>query len=146
MMLETCIDDMNPEVFGFLMERLFKERALDVYWIPIFMKKNRPGTMVQVLCRENDAEILIDCILTETSALGVRYYHVKRSILARENVSVQTAYGKIRVKRVIEPDGNVRIIPEYEVCKKIALENNIPLRIVYDTIMKSLSDKNHGAI
>lgn len=96
--------------------------------------------MVQVLCRENDSQILIDCILSETSALGVRYYHVTRSILAREYVSVKTAYGKIRVKRVIEPDGNIRIIPEYEVCKKIAQDNNIPLRIVYDTIMKSLSE------
>jgi uncharacterized protein (TIGR00299 family) protein len=86
MVLETCIDDMNPEIFGFLMDRLFKEGALDVYWVPVFMKKNRPGTMVQVLCRENDSEILIDCILSETSALGIRYYHVKRSILAREYV------------------------------------------------------------
>jgi uncharacterized protein (TIGR00299 family) protein len=140
MVLETCIDDMNPEIFGFLMDRLFKEGALDVYWVPVFMKKNRPGTMVQVLCRENDSEILIDCILSETSALGIRYYHVKRSILAREYVIVKTAYGEIQVKRVIEPGGNVRIIPEYEVCKKIAQDNNIPLRIVYETIMKSFSE------
>lgn len=140
MVLETCIDDMNPEIFGFLMDRLFKEGALDVYWVPIFMKKNRPGTMVQVLCRENDSEILIDCILFETSALGIRYYNVKRNILAREYASVKTAYGEIQVKRVIEPGGNIRIIPEYEVCKKIALDNNIPLRIVYDTIMKSFSE------
>ena len=139
MVLETCIDDMNPEVYGFLMDRLFKEGALDVYWIPIFMKKNRPGTMVQVLCREKDTDIMLDCILSETSALGVRYHRVKRSILARENVSVKTAYGDIQVKRVTEPGGNVRIIPEYEVCRKIALDKNIPLRVVYDTIMKSLS-------
>ena len=136
--VETCIDDMNPEVFGFLMERLFKEGALDVYWIPIFMKKNRPGTMVQVLCQENRKKILIDCILSETSSLGVRYYDVKRQMLAREYIFVKTIYGKIQVKRIIEQDGAVRIVPEYEVCKKIALEKNIPIRVVYDNILKSL--------
>ncbi len=138
--VETCIDDMNPEVFGFLMDRLFEEGALDVYWIPIFMKKNRPGTMVQVLCRENRKEILIDCILSETSSLGVRYYDVKRRMLAREHIFVQTPYGEIQVKRIIEPGGGVRIVPEYEVCKKIAIEKNIPIRVVYDTIIKSLSE------
>jgi hypothetical protein len=138
--VETCIDDMNPEVFGFLMDRLFEEGALDVYWIPIFMKKNRPGTMVQVLCRENRKEILIDCILSETSSLGVRYYDVKRRMLAREHILIQTPYGEIQVKRIIEPGGGVRIVPEYEVCKKIAIEKNIPIRVVYDTIIKSLRE------
>jgi uncharacterized protein (TIGR00299 family) protein len=137
--VETCIDDMNPEVFGFLMDRLFEKGALDVYWIPIFMKKNRPGTMVQVLCQENRKEVLIDCILSETSSLGVRYYYAKRCMLTREHVFVKTAYGELQVKRIIEPDGGVRIVPEYEICKKIALEKNIPIRIVYDTIIKSLN-------
>ena len=137
--VETCIDDMNPEVFGFLMDRLFEKGALDVYWIPIFMKKNRPGTMVQVLCREKRKEVLIDCILSETSSLGVRYYDAKRCMLTREHVFVKTAYGEIQVKRIIEPGGGVRIVPEYEICKKIALEKNIPIRIVYDTIIKSLN-------
>ncbi len=141
--LETSIDDMNPEIFGFLMDRLFKEGALDVYWIPVFMKKNRPGTMIQVLCRENCKDILIDCILSETSALGVRYYNVKRSILARESVYVKTIYGDIQVKRIKEPDGGVRIVPEHEVCKKIALEKNIPLRVVYDNIIKSLHESKN---
>jgi len=79
--LETSIDDMNPEVFGFLMDRLFEEGALDVCWIPVFMKKNRPGTKVQVLCRRNRKDVLIDCILSETSSLGVRYYDAQRSML-----------------------------------------------------------------
>ena len=136
--LETSIDNMNPEVFGFLMDRLFEEGALDVYWIPIFMKKNRPGTMVQVLCRRNRKDVLINCILSETSSLGVRYYNVKRCMLTRESVIMKTVYGEIQVKRIIEAGGGVRIVPEYEVCKKIALEKNIPIRIVYDTIIKSL--------
>ena len=138
--METCIDDMNPEVFGFLMERLYEKGALDVYWIPIFMKKNRPGTMVQVLCPKNHKEILIDCILSETSSLGVRYYDAKRRMLARERILVKTAYGDIQVKRIIEPDGSTRIVPEYEICKKIALEKNIPIRVVYDNIIKSVQE------
>ena len=136
--IETCIDDMNPEVFGYLMERLFEKGALDVYWIPIFMKKNRPGTMVQVLCMENCREVLMTCILSESSSLGVRYYHAKRRMLGRGIIMVKTVYGVIVAKRIIELDGSSRIVPEYETCKKIALEKNLPLRVVYDTILKSL--------
>jgi uncharacterized protein (TIGR00299 family) protein len=136
--IETCIDDMNPEVFGYLMERLFEKGALDVYWIPIFMKKNRPGTMVQVLCVENYREVLMTCILSESSSLGVRYYHAKRRMLGRGRIMVKTVYGEIAVKRIIELDGSSRIVPEYETCRKIALEKNLPLRVVYDTILKSL--------
>jgi len=100
--VETCIDDMNPEFFGFLMDRLFEEGAIDVYLIPVYMKKNRPGTMIQVLCMENRKKSIINRILSETTSLGVR----------------------------------VRLVPEYEVCKKIAIERGIPLKIVYDTISK----------
>ena len=135
--LATSIDDMNPEVFGFLMDRLFEAGALDVYWIPIFMKKNRPGTMVQVLCQADRKDVLINCILSETSSLGVRYYHVSRRVLTREHIFIKTAYGEIQVKRITEPGGSVRFVPEYEACKKIAIEKNIPLRVVYDTIRKS---------
>lgn len=138
--LETCIDDMNPEVFGFLMERLFEQGALDVYWIPVFMKKNRPGTLVQVLCRRNLKEVLMDCILSETSTLGIRYYNAKRCMLTRETVMMKTAYGEIQVKRITGPDGSVRIVPEYEVCKNIALVNKLPIRVVYDTIIRSVTE------
>jgi pyridinium-3,5-bisthiocarboxylic acid mononucleotide nickel chelatase len=138
--LETCIDDMNPEVFGFLMERLFEQGALDVYWIPVFMKKNRPGTLVQVLCLRNLKEVLMDCILSETSTLGIRYYDAKRCMLTRETVMMKTAYGEIQVKRITEPGGSVRIVPEYEVCKNIALEKKLPIRVVYDTIIRSVSE------
>ena len=134
--VETCIDDMNPEFFGFLMDQLFKDGALDVYLIPIFMKKNRPGTEVKVLCRKSRMEAVIERILSETTTLGVRCYDVQRTKLGRTYKEVQTSYGKLKVKLVIEPDGNQRIVPEYEICKKIALEKNIPIRIVYDTIAK----------
>jgi uncharacterized protein (TIGR00299 family) protein len=136
--VETCIDDMNPEVFGFLMERLFEDGALDVYWIPVYMKKNRPGTMVQVLCRENLKETIVHRLLTETTSAGVRFYDAHRRILAREQVEVNSTYGKIQVKRMVDPDGGVRMVPEFESCKKIAREKNVPIRIVYDEIIRSL--------
>jgi hypothetical protein len=126
--VETCIDDMNPEFFGFIMDRLFEDGALDVYWIPVFMKKNRPGTLVQVICPKDRMDSVIDRIDAD------------RRMLTREEIFVQTPYGEIQVKRITEPGGSVRIVPEYEVCKEIAIEKNIPIRVVYDTIIKSLSE------
>jgi uncharacterized protein (TIGR00299 family) protein len=139
--LETCIDDMNPELFGYLMERLFSDGALDVYWIPLHMKKNRPGTMVQVLCEEVDKDRLIRRLLSETTSLGVRYYQATRRILAREQLTIQTSFGEIRVKRVRDPDGSERLLPEFDVCRKIALKRDLPLRVVYDTIAREAAKK-----
>ncbi len=138
--LETCIDDMNPELFGYLMDRLFADGALDVYWIPVYMKKNRPGTMLQVLCKLDDKDHLIRRILSETTTLGVRHYESRRWLLWRDRYEVKTTYGDIPVKRVKDPHGNIRIVPEYDVCKKIAREQNIPLRIIYDTITRETGD------
>jgi len=140
--VETCIDDMNPELFGYLMERLFEDGALDVYWIPVYMKKNRPGTMLQVLCKIDRRETLIHRILIETTTLGVRYYPSRRRLLKRESVEVKTSFGVIVVKRIKDSQGNVRIIPEYEECRKIAIKKNIPLRVVYDTITSEASKMN----
>jgi uncharacterized protein (TIGR00299 family) protein len=134
--LETCIDDMNPELFGYIMERLFADGALDVYWIPVHMKKNRPGTLIQVLCEEEGKDRLIQRLLSETTSLGVRYYKAARKLLAREQLSIRTSFGEIQVKRVKDPDGRERLVPEYDVCREIALKRNLPLRVVYDTIAK----------
>jgi uncharacterized protein (TIGR00299 family) protein len=140
--LETCIDDMNPEFFGFIMERLFADGALDVYWIPVHMKKNRPGTMVQVLCDAACKERLIERLLSETTSLGVRYYKAVRRLLFREPYTVHTSLGEIEVKRVKDPDGGIRLIPEYEVCRKIALQRKLPLRVVYATIVKEAAEND----
>jgi uncharacterized protein (TIGR00299 family) protein len=140
--LETCIDDMNPELFGFIMERLFADGAIDVYWIPIYMKKNRPGTMVQILCDEGCKERLVERLLTETTSLGVRYYKAGRRLLHREQYTVRTSLGEIQVKRVKDLDGGVRLVPEYEVCRKIALQRKLPLRAVYDTIVKEAAESD----
>ncbi len=144
--LETCIDDMNPEMFGFLMERLFEDGALDAYWIPVHMKKNRPGTMVQVLCKEDRKDVLVRRLLAETTSLGVRYYPAHRRLLARDELTIATSFGEIRVKRIKDPDGNTRLLPEYEACREIALQKNIPLRVVYDTIAREAAEKDaaHG--
>lgn len=134
--LEACIDDMNPEIFGYLMERLFENGALDVVWQPIFMKKNRPGTKIEVLCGTMDKDTLIQQILSETTSLGVRFYKVKRRKLQRRTVKVDSPWGPIQVKQVTDLNGDQRIVPEYEVCRRIALEHHLPLKSVYAELYK----------
>ena len=138
--VETNIDDMNPEIFGFVMERLFKDGALDVSWIPVFMKKNRPGTLVRVLCNEADRDAIVRRILTETTATGVRHHQVGRVKLPRKVREIDTRFGPVRVKEVSDPGGGVHLVPEYEDCKRIALEKNLPLKVVYDLILKDTID------
>lgn len=139
--IESCIDDMNPELFGYLMERLFEDGALDVYWIPAFMKKNRPGTLVQVLCRPEKEKDLIYRIMTESTTSGVRSYRVGRYTLQREMTTVNTIYGSITVKSMIDPDGHARMMPEYEVCSRIARDHHLPLHTVYAEVAKACSKK-----
>ena len=134
--VETSLDDMNPEFFGYLMERLFEDGALDVLWIPVHMKKNRPGTLIQVLCEPGVRQAVIERILSETTSLGLRWYEVRRMALKRRMVEVETAFGTLSAKEVTGIDGNVRIIPEFEVCKKIAMEQGVPLRTVYAAVVQ----------
>jgi len=141
--VETCIDDMNPEMFGFVMDRLFEDGALDVYWIPVYMKKNRPGTMVQVLCEIRNRDAIIHRMFSETTSIGMRYYEARRRLLAREQYMLKSSFGTIAVKRIGDPSGNMRLVPEYEICKEIALANKLPLRVVYDTIVKEAGRKDN---
>ncbi|MDP3282876.1 MAG: nickel pincer cofactor biosynthesis protein LarC [Desulfobacterales bacterium] len=136
--IETCIDDMNPEIFGYLMDRLFEDGALDVWWVPVSMKKNRPGTKVHAICYPDRKDAMINRILSETTTTGVRYYEVKRKTLSRRLDEIKTSYGTVCVKRITNPDGTTRIVPEYEVCKKIALEKKVPLKNVYENIIKEI--------
>lgn len=142
-LVETCIDDMNPEFFGFLMDRLFDDNALDVYWIPIHMKKNRPGTMVHVLCSLSSKEKILRRILTETTSSGVRCYDVTRRALPRRQFDVETSYGKVQVKEITRPDGSISIVPEFDNCKTIALEKDIPVKMVYETIQKEAGESKN---
>ncbi len=142
LMVETCIDDMNPEIFGYLMETLFDDGALDVFWLPAQMKKNRPGTLVQVLCAPEQKDKIIARLFAETTSLGVRYHEVQRVALPRQAVTVDSAYGTLEVKRAVGPDGEPRWIPEYEVCRRIAQERKLPLRTVYETIRRTVKPLN----
>jgi hypothetical protein len=140
--VETAIDNMNPEFFGFVMDRLFEAGALDVAWIPIQMKKNRPGTLLQTLCPRELLGVIAQCILTETTSLGVRYYEAGRYLLERGHDTMDSPYGRIQVKRIRYPGGEVRYAPEFEVCRRIAREKAIPLRTVYDSVSKAASEKS----
>ncbi len=130
--LESNIDDMNPEFYDYLMERLFQGGALDVSLSPVMMKKNRPGTLLRVLAEEKDADKLSELILHESTTLGVRNYLVGRKKLPREVREVETRFGKVRVK----VSGDFRFQPEYDDCRRIAMEKGVPIQEVYAEAMK----------
>ncbi|GAB6146192.1 nickel pincer cofactor biosynthesis protein LarC [Desulfocicer niacini] len=138
--METTIDDMNPEVSGYMMDKLFEQGALDVCFMPLHMKKNRPGTRLEVLCHEETLEELMNLILTQSSSTGVRFNKVRRGVLKREIVTVPTCFGRIKAKKIIDPTGKPRIVPEYEVCRSLAEEKNIPLKDVYARILSDVQN------
>ena len=128
--LEANLDDLNPQVFGYVMDRLLEEGALDVFGVPVQMKKNRPGTLLTVLCHPADAAKLMQLIFAETTTLGVRRRDEQRQVLARRWVSVQTQWGEVRVK-IASMNGTVtNYAPEYEDCRRIAAEHQVPLKEV----------------
>jgi uncharacterized protein (TIGR00299 family) protein len=139
LMVETSIDDMNPEIFGYLMDRLFEDGALDVYYIPIFMKKNRPATLIQVLAPLDRREVISQRLFAETTTTGIRCHEIQRQLLPREVVEVETSFGRLPVKRVCGVGGNFRLVPEFDVCKKIAVANRLPLQAVYEKIAAEVS-------
>jgi len=138
--VETNIDDMNPELYGYLMERLFADGALDVCYTPVLMKKNRPGTKVEVLCPPEKRVDIMRCLFAETSTIGVRYHLVHRQTLMRSICQVTTCFGEIQVKCTTDPDGRRHYAPEYEACRKIALNNNVPLKSVYEAVAEAGKD------
>ncbi|MEW6615955.1 MAG: nickel pincer cofactor biosynthesis protein LarC [Thermodesulfobacteriota bacterium] len=142
--VETNIDDMNPEVYDFLMERLFEEGALDVSLSPLQMKKNRPSVMLRVICHGGDKSRVIDTILKESTSFGVRYYEVDRVKVPRRLKEVETRFGKVKVKIYQDNDAVINVSPEYEDCKKIAKEKKVPLKRVYNEAVKEVlsSSKN----
>jgi uncharacterized protein (TIGR00299 family) protein len=135
--LEANLDDLNPQVFGYVMERVLQEGALDVFAVPVQMKKNRPGTLLMVLCKLEDADKLTQIIFTETTTLGVRRREEKRQTLAREWITVPTQWGDVRLK-IATMNGTVtNCAPEYEDCRKIAAERKVPLKIVMNEAMQA---------
>ena len=129
--LETNIDNMNPELYGHVMARLFEVGALDVFFTPIFMKKNRPGTMLSVIARGEDEAALVDLILRETSTLGVRTHRCGRYELERQVRLVETVFGPLEIKLKWLDGRIVSVAPEYESCRRVAIEKNVPLSEVF---------------
>ena len=124
--IETNIDDMNPQVYEYVMDRLFRAGALDVFLTQIIMKKGRPGIKLTVLCDEKKIDIMTEIILKETTSIGLRFYSVQRRTLQRELKTLNSKFGKVRVK-LSHMDDIEKSSPEYEDCKKIAKKYNIPL-------------------
>ena len=133
-LLETNIDDMNPQIYDYVMERLFAQGALDVWFTHIQMKKNRPAVMLSVLAPDDAESRLSETIMRETSTLGIRVRPVSRHIAGRDIVEIDSTYGKVRVKLKRFQDEVLSISPEYDQCRRIAAEKDIPLRDVYRTV------------
>lgn len=128
--VETTIDDMNPEIFSYLWEIIFSMGALDMYITPVYMKKGRPGSLVTVLCRTEGLDPILHVLLRETSSLGVRIRKEYRRCCSRQKITVQTKYGPVGIK-IGQGDGTANLAPEYEDCKELAKKHQIPLKEVY---------------
>jgi hypothetical protein len=130
LVLETTIDDMNPQLYGHLMERLFDAGALEVFYTSIMMKKNRPGTQVTIICPEPRLEAVTSTVFRETTTIGFRYVPMGRIEMDRRIETVKTPYGPVRMK-VSFHDGRVmQAMPEYEDCRRLALAGGVPLKEV----------------
>ena len=131
-LIETNIDDMNPEFYEGTMESLFKAGALDVYLTPIIMKKSRPANKISILSSETDRQAMTEILLHETSSFGVRYFRIGRTVLEREMKTVNISWGSVRIK-IGKFNGKViQLSPEYEDCKKIAYKKKVPVKQVYE--------------
>ena len=120
----------GEKCFGFVLEKLIVNGALDAFFKPIFMKKNRPAYKLTVISKEKDIQKMKDIIFKETTTIGIRYKIEKRTELERENIYVDTKYGRIKAKKVVNNE-EVYIYPEYESMKELAEKNNIPLKELY---------------
>lgn len=138
--IETNIDDMNPELYEYIEEKLFAAGALDVYKTPVIMKKGRPAVKLSVLAHPADADRLQAVIFRETTAIGLRRYEVEKIMLPRDSKIVKTKYGQVAVKYSYLNGKEIKYKPEYEDCKKLAKENGVPLREIYKEIRKVIED------
>ncbi len=141
LLLETNIDDSSPQILGFVMERAFEIGALDCWFTPVQMKKNRPAVMISILCGEDKRDILTELLYSETTTLGVRITAVERNCLEREIVKVETEFGAVDVK-IARNDGKiVNAKPEYEQIRQIALKSKIPLREIERIVLEKLNNQ-----
>jgi uncharacterized protein (DUF111 family) len=140
--LEANLDDMNPQIFGYLLEKALAAGALDVFATPVQMKKSRPGTLVTILCKPEDERKFQEMLFAETTTLGVRSHLVERRALPREFVKVVTRFGEVRLK-ISRSDGRVlHASPEFEDCRKLAEEKHVPLQEVMEQAMRRFEEQN----
>lgn len=140
-MIESNIDDMNPETYGYLMERLFEEGALDAFFTPIVMKKGRPAIRVSILSPQGKEENLVRTLFVETTSIGVRRYRVERDKLKRDVIQVETPFGSVAVKIGLMDDEVVNFSPEYEDCRKLAKEKDVPFKEVFSEALRAAKEK-----
>ena len=138
--METNIDDCSGEVLGFVMERLMKAGARDVHYVPVFMKKNRPAWVLNVICKEEDMETLQNIIFEETTTIGIRYSRMERTILPRETRTLPTPWGEVQVK-VCTLNGKEQLYPEYESVAQLSREKEIPFAEIYRYIVLANKEK-----
>ncbi len=131
-MLECNIDDMSSEIYSYLIDKLFEVGAKDVTYTSIYMKKNRPGIKVSVLCSQKDIEGVEKVLFKETTTFGIRKYKVERSVLERKFEQVETRYGVFTLKSAYLDGQCLKVTPEYEECKKAAMTLNLPLKDIYN--------------
>jgi pyridinium-3,5-bisthiocarboxylic acid mononucleotide nickel chelatase len=135
--IEANLDDMNPQIYGYFLEKALAAGALDVYTTPVQMKKNRPGTLLTVLCKPQDTNVLMSLIFAETTTFGARTYHAQRRTLPREFVSISTSFGDVRIK-ISRVNGRIlHVAPEYDDCRKLAVEKNVPLQRVISEALRA---------
>lgn len=138
--METNIDDCSGEVLGFVMERLMKAGARDVHYVPVFMKKNRPAWVLNVICKEEDMEMLQNIIFEETTTIGIRYSRMERTILPRETRTLPTPWGEVQVK-VCTLNGKEQLYPEYESVAQLSREKEISFAEIYRYIVLANKEK-----
>jgi uncharacterized protein (DUF111 family) len=141
LMIETNIDDMSSQLFGYVMDRAFELGALDCYLSPVQMKKSRPGMLVSILCRPQDREKFLQLLFAETTTIGARSYEVMRRALPRETVTVNTQFGPIDVKVAHTQNGSVRAMPEFEQCRAAARNAGVALREVQEAAQAAYAEK-----
>lgn len=140
--IETNIDDMNPQLYEHVMEQLFDVGALDVFLTQIQMKHNRPGVQLSVLVAEEHIREALDVLFAETTTIGVRSQQMRRWKLRREQVSVETRYGRVSVKVARRGEAVLNAKPEYQGCRRIAEKCSVPLKEVYQAALTAARDGN----
>ncbi|MFC3039354.1 nickel insertion protein [Virgibacillus xinjiangensis] len=140
--LEVNLDDTPGEWLGYVMDVLFKAGANDVFYTPIYMKKNRPGVLLQLLCARRDLEKMEEIVLNETTTLGIRYYPLTVHRMERTFTRVDTDWGPVTVKLGINHGRVFQRSPEFEDCRKIAVREGIPLKEVYQQVWQRVGSES----